>query len=267
MMRRLFPVYLLTLGLIAGCAGVSVTIFIAPTSVTVPASGAAQVTAMVTNDRSNKGVTWTLSQGGAACSPGCGTISPTSTASGVATTYTAPATVPSPATVTVTATLVTDPTKSASATAIVGSNPNNARLKGNFRFPVNGFNGSGAFAQAGSFVADGTGNITSGVTDTNGASGMLTSVTFTGTYNIGSDGRGTLSLSNGQTFRFAIDPTAGNGRIIEFDATSSSSNRSSGFFKRQDPTAFAASAFSGDYAFGFSGAHFGRGPFSLSGQP
>jgi len=265
MMRRLFPVYLLALGLVAGCAA-GVAIFIAPISVTVPTSGAVPFTATVSNDSSNKGVTWTLSQGGVACSPGCGTISPTSTASGAATTYTAPAAVPSPATVIVTATSAADPAKSASATVIVGINPNNGQLKGNFAFLVNGFNGSGAFAQAGSFLADGIGNITSGVTDTNGASGMATSVAFTGTYNIGADGRGTLSLSNGQTFRFAIDPTSGNGRIIEFDATSSASNRSSGFFKKQDPTAFSAAAFSGDFALGFSGAHFGGGRFALAGR-
>lgn len=265
-MRKLFPVYLLALGFIAGCAGVGVTISIAPTSVTVPASGTVQFTATVTNDPSNRGITWTLTQGGAACSAACGTIFPTSTASGAATTYTAPGAVPSLATVTVTATSVADSTKSASATVIVGSNPNNAKLRGNFAFLVNGFNGSGAFAQAGSFVADGTGNITSGVIDTNGASGLPTSTAFTGTYSIGSDSRGTLTLSNGQTFRFAIDQTSGNGRIVEFDATSGTRNRSSGFFKKQDTSAFSTSAISGDYAFGFSGAHFGAGRFGLAGR-
>jgi hypothetical protein len=74
------------------------------------------VTATLQNDSQNKGVTWTLS--GAGCSgAACGTLSATTSASGTAITYTAPATVPNPATVTLTAKSVADGTKTA-ATAI-----------------------------------------------------------------------------------------------------------------------------------------------------
>ena len=59
---------------------------------TMLTSATAQVIAVVANDTTNAGVTWSVS-----CSPGpCGSIVPTQTASGVAATYTAPATVPSP---------------------------------------------------------------------------------------------------------------------------------------------------------------------------
>ena len=52
----------------------------------------AQVTAVVANDTTNAGVTWSVH-----CSPApCGSVTPAQTASGVAATYTAPATVPSP---------------------------------------------------------------------------------------------------------------------------------------------------------------------------
>ena len=81
-----------------------------PGSLTTGAT--ASLTAVVANDSANAGVKWTVTCGSAAC----GSFSPTSTASGTATTYTAPSTIPSPATVTVTATSVTDTTKSASAT-------------------------------------------------------------------------------------------------------------------------------------------------------
>ena len=74
-----------------------------PASLTVGATIA--VAAGVTNDSKNAGVTWTASCG----SSQCGSFSPTSTASGTITTYTAPAAVPNPATVTLTATSVTDP--------------------------------------------------------------------------------------------------------------------------------------------------------------
>src|SRR5438132_14310658 len=80
-------------------------------SASVSVKATQQFTATVTNDPSNKGVNWTLTQSGTPCSPGCGTMSPASTASGVAMTYTAPSAVPSPAQVTVTAISAADTTK------------------------------------------------------------------------------------------------------------------------------------------------------------
>ena len=77
------------------------------------AAGAAAVTlnATVQNDPANKGVAWTLTAGGAACSPACGTLSGNTTTS---VTYTPPAVAPvapnnAP---TITATSVSDGTKS-----------------------------------------------------------------------------------------------------------------------------------------------------------
>lgn len=96
----------------------TVGITISPTTATVIVAQTQAFTATVTGTN-NPGVTWTLSQAGAACSPGCGTIAPASTTSGTPTTYTAPATVPAIPNVTVTATSAADPTKSASATVTV----------------------------------------------------------------------------------------------------------------------------------------------------
>src|SRR5690242_18370341 len=96
--------------------GVSVSV--SPTTATVVVGQAQGFTPTVTGT-TTLGVTWTLSQGGAACSPGCGTIAPAATTSGTPTTYTAPATVPAIPNVTITATSVADPTKSASATITV----------------------------------------------------------------------------------------------------------------------------------------------------
>jgi hypothetical protein len=74
-----------------------------------------RLAAKVAYDPSNNGITWTLSCSG----PPCGTISPGSTPSGTATTYTPPATLPSGGVnITVTATSVTDTSKSSSATLI-----------------------------------------------------------------------------------------------------------------------------------------------------
>src|SRR5205814_10407029 len=78
-----------------------------------------QFTATVANDASNKGVSWTLTQSGTPCSPGCGTISPVNTASGTATTYTAPSAVPANPNVTVVATSLANTAVSATASVTV----------------------------------------------------------------------------------------------------------------------------------------------------
>lgn len=97
----------------------AITVSVAPPTANVPVKGTQPFTATVSNDASSSGVTWTLTQGGTACSPGCGTIAPAATLSGSPTTYTAPASVPANPTVTITATSVADPTKSGPATATI----------------------------------------------------------------------------------------------------------------------------------------------------
>jgi dienelactone hydrolase len=99
----------------------AITVSVSPPTATIPIGAAAALNATpftptVNNDSSNKGVTWTITQGTTACSNTCGTINQVTTASGTATVYAAPAAVPSKSTVTVTATSVADGTKEASAT-------------------------------------------------------------------------------------------------------------------------------------------------------
>jgi len=87
----------------------------------IPVTIQQQFTATVANDPANQGVKWSLSQGSTACSPGCGNISPSTTASGSATTYTGPSSVPSGGAVTLTATATSDSTKSVTANITVSS--------------------------------------------------------------------------------------------------------------------------------------------------
>jgi len=99
----------------------AITISAAPGGALLPVNIAQPFTATVNNDQANTGVTWTLTQSGTACSPACGTISSTRSASGTPITYTAPATVPATSTVTLTATSATDLTKSAAATITISA--------------------------------------------------------------------------------------------------------------------------------------------------
>ena len=99
---------------------ISVT-FNPPPRVSMNINATAPFTAVVANDSANAGVTWTVNCGPGA--PPCGFFNPTSTGSGVATSFQAPGSVPAGGTVTVTATSVTDNTKSASAVVAITSAP------------------------------------------------------------------------------------------------------------------------------------------------
>ena len=161
--------------LVAGCGGsgsgpnppnppaISVTFSpAAPASINTGAK--ASLTAVVSNDSANGGVSWSVKCGSSAC----GSFSASSTPSGTATTYTAPATAPSPAMVTVTATSVTDTSKSASASITVGPPPV-VLMDGNYVFHLAGQDGAGNYYLAGAFTVK-NGAITGGEQDMTDAS-------------------------------------------------------------------------------------------------
>jgi hypothetical protein len=103
---------------ITPAGSISVTLStLPPTSMLI--QGTAPVVATVVNDSSNAGVTWSCTPSASAA---CGSFNPTSTASGAATTYTAPNTVPQGSSVTITATSVANSSASASATVTITSN-------------------------------------------------------------------------------------------------------------------------------------------------
>lgn len=252
-----------------GTNPISVSVSGATSPLTVNAT--ASITATVSNDSANGGVTWS-------CTPSstCGSFNPTSTASAVATTYTAPS---APAAVTVTATSVTDPTKSASASITVSAAPI-ALTDGNYVFAVDGSSITGqAYVLTGVFTVAG-GVITGGeqdyvdttpIADTHDAINA-TGSTFTTTtdgnlqltlttclgvdctqvdpvINSGTGGIPGVETLNGTVISTSTCGTAGgpcSARLIEFDAT----NTSSGSLELQSSVAAPA----GSYAFGLRGA-------------
>ena len=140
------------------------------------------------------------------------------------------------------------------------SGANNAELNGNYSFVFSGITGSSSgtsvFAAVGRFTADGSGNITNGELDTNGVDpgAVLTAQAFTGTYSIGGDNRGlmTLNIPGGAKFAFAMTAN-GNAQFIEFDASGGTGTIGSGTIEKADASAYNAAAISGDYAFGGAG--------------
>lgn len=134
-----------------------------------------------------------------------------------------------------------------------------APLTGDYAFVFSGFRSSGGVAIAGSFTADGQGNITNGVQDFNSISGPPATQTFTGTYTLGNDGRGQLifsSLAGSPTYAFAIDSTGSHGRMIEFDA---SGIRGSGQLEKRSVNTCTSNTINGNWAFGVAGQEIAAG--------
>lgn len=175
------------------------------TNNTIIHNASASLVATVANDSAILGVDWTVTCG----SPGaCGAFSPTHTASGAQTTYTAPSVVPAGGTVTIIATSTTDPTKNdQQSVTVTNAAPPNSLLQGQFVLSLSARNSqNGPYVLGGVISGDGAGNITGGVVDLADGAGNATpaanlpiispSSTSPGsTYSIGSDGRGQIHLT------------------------------------------------------------------------
>jgi Putative Ig domain len=164
--------------------------------------------------------------------------------------------------------------QTASANLSIKINPgvtNNAILSGNYAFSVRGFDPSGLFVAAGSFIADGNGNVTSGMMDVNNTTGYPMSQTFAGNYSIGQNGLGfmTFNIAGGGSRIFALSMMInGNANIIEFDDSTGGGTRNSGVLLKQTRSAFTTASISGGYAFGFAGIdslNSGKNRFGVAG--
>jgi len=229
----------------------AVTITLSPPSATVAAGATQQFTPTITvTGSSNNAVNWSVNgvQGG-------DTVHGMIDANGL---YTAPLSPPR-AGITVTATSQANTAFSASAPVTVQFG--NASLNGTYVFfasRTDNSSGSGFFYRAGTFIADGKGNITGGINDASaGSAGTL----GTGSYSVEPDGRGKLTFSDdGGTHKFSFALTSNTrGQLIGFDTGLAIS----GFIRQQDPTAASAGP-SGTYVFGLSGDN--AGPAAAVGQ-
>jgi hypothetical protein len=120
---------------------------------------------------------------------------------------------------------------------------------------------------AGSFVADGSGHIVSGLEDFDSfITGVSTQVTLTGTYQVSTDGRGTATMNTGQgtvTLAFAIS-TNQHARVIRFDSNATGG----GTIDQQNLNALSnsLSVISGPYALVAFGADSSFHPMGIGGE-
>jgi hypothetical protein len=124
-----------------------------------------------------------------------------------------------------------------SAAKLGGTGEDTAMVQGNYAFQFSGFGPRGITAEAGSFTADGKGNITSGVLDRNSATGPQSKVAFTGTYSVAANQLGSMTLvyADGTTNSYALAVSStGDARFIEFDDATGTGTRGSGEMKKRD---------------------------------
>ena len=258
MNRKLFTVLLvgISAAFMAACGGnnnnnngISIGFSQAPPAA-LQTGASISVNAVVVNDTANKGVDWTVTCGGS----DCGTISPAHTASGTATTYTAPATVPTGNTVTITADATARSSVTTVGTVTITSGSTGTALNGQYAFFIEGADTTGLYVAVGSLIADGNGNITGGEEDYCDSSQCFTE-NLTGTFSSGSDNRGAISVSSTslgnlgpQTLQMVVTSSS-HALIIEFDGSATSS----GSLDLQDTTAFSSAAISGNYSMAVNG--------------
>ena len=179
--------------------------------------------------------------------------------------YTAPVTPPAGSSATITAT-----SGALAGTATVQIQFANATFKGQYAFSFSGSDNSNEFfSVAGSFTADGAGNLTNGLDDFNAfaSSGVVSSAqpaAFTGAYSIGPDGRGTITIANGSlspsgsdTLQVAL--VSGQHGLIELFDSASDPNSSgfaatgSGSIDLQNAANFTLASITNHYAVQLSG--------------
>ena len=230
--------------------GVGTGLEVTPTSAIVPAGAGHQFAALL-NNAADPAATWTVTSSGGG---DAGTIN----SSGL---YTAPLSPPPGNSVTVTA---TDGASTATATLTVVYSDHS--LNGPYTFSYKGNDASGFLGVAGSFVADGSGHIVSGLEDFDSfITGVSTQVTFTGTYQVGTDGRGTATLSTGQgtaKLQFVVSSNQ-HARVIRFDSNATGG----GTIDQQNLNALSnsLSVISGPYVFVASGADSSFLPMGIGG--
>jgi hypothetical protein len=227
-----------------------------PACVTAATSGAANNVTFTASETGGTTTTvlWYVGPAGGLGILGGNATLGTINASGV---YSPPLTPPIGKIVTVSAAAQDAPTSIASLFVTI-SNYSPSSLQGQFAFSISGRRASVPFFTAGSFTADGLGNLSAGLEDFNDASGpTAVPISFSGTYTVTADGRGTLTFNDGKGpaptnsshFHFVL---ANNNRVEIVG--SDSDGTSAGEADLTDPSKFSL-GLSGIYVFDFAGVH------------
>lgn len=133
-----------------------------------------------------------------------------------------------------------------------------AAVFGNYVFQLTGSDVNRVrMANIGRFTADGAGNLSNGTIDTNdGLSGVIDSRSFTGTYSVGSNGRGTaqVTVPGVGSFNYALYVVSADTLIItSTDDLVAGKPMRIGFALRQSGGPLSAASLAGNYVFDMAG--------------
>ena len=174
--------------------------------------------------------------------------------------YTAPPVPPPGGTVTISASNATG-AGTANVTILFSA----ASLLGQYAFSYSGEDAAGFLAVAGSITFDGLGNVTSGgVEDVNSGNGVVTNPITGGTYEVGPDGRTTVSFTTSVatvTFQVTIISPQ-HALLVRFDTVATGS----GTVDLQNKAELSVSAISNFYSFAVSGINSGGFPEAIAGN-
>lgn len=160
-----------------------------PPSVSIGSS--TSLSAVVNNDATSAGVDWALL---CPVNVNCGKLSPLHSRSGEAVTYTPPSVISGNSqTFTIEGFATADHTQNVTAAITVTGFA--STLKGTYVFATEGEDANSAFQLAGVIVLDGNGGLTSGEQTRSNFLGSLSDPISGGSYFVGPDGRGTLTIN------------------------------------------------------------------------
>jgi hypothetical protein len=235
------------------------TVVVSPAAAAVPAGAALQFTIAA----GCAGTIWQVNLNGNSGNPGSITNGATC---GL---YTAPLSPPASGTVTISA--FSGGSSGTSTVTILFSNASLNSLVNQanprpYAFSYLGDDASGFLTVAGTFAADGNGNITGGTEDVNSgfAAPIMSTFAAGSTYTVGPDGRTTANLNVGgatDVLQFALISNQ-HALMIRFDAAATGS----GTIDMQDPTQFGAPFSLGAYAFGVSGLNQNGNHLGMAGR-
>ena len=132
--------------------------------------------------------------------------------------------------------------------------PPSVSLNGSYVFSFSGYQNGQPVVQAGGFTADGSGNITNGLMDSNGPAGVQPKLTFSGTYTLNGTNSGimTLTVPGLGTFSYQIAvPPKGTIRVTQ---SGGAGNQGTGVIRPVNTTAaISVNALVGYWSFGGTG--------------
>ena len=158
----------------------------------------------------------------------------------------------------------TPATASASLSLTIGGPT--SRLNGNYVFSFSGYQSGTLVQQAGSFKADGQGNISGGLMDSNSQSGPKSKLPFTGTYSIGATNTGSMSLNitglGTFTYQVAV-PASGTIRFIQNGGAGS---QGTGYIRKvTSATRITIAQLAAFWAYGAQGADVSQARYAAAG--